>query len=227
MPEIRKTRKLCHKCHKVYDKKLKTCKVCSSCHSITYCGQECQEEDWPRHRVNCVPVRLAIVNKLNGIIGLVASKNFKKGDVIYTETALIVDEGPDSMTSSRCHEKVKMLSDEQKKEFYKLKVKDEEYFSDLRMNYVNNYSHEHKILISNIYPFDKTKRVHCLFLHSCHLNRSFAPNARQSYSYSISIDESKPTAKVVAIKDIKKGKEIKIQFESNMNPYLNQIEQKE
>ena len=90
MPETLKNRKSCHKCHKVYDKKLKQCKVCSQCHSITYCGEECQEEDWPRHHDNCVPVRVAVVDKENGKKGLVASKNFKKGETIYTETALFL-----------------------------------------------------------------------------------------------------------------------------------------
>ena len=131
MPEILKRRKSCHKCHKVYDKKLKTCKVCSSCHSITYCGQECQEEDWPRHRDNCIPVRVAVVDKQTGARGLVASKNFKKGEIIYAETALIVDEGSGTITLS---EKIKMLSDEQKSQFYKLEVRDEKvrYCVDMR-----------------------------------------------------------------------------------------------
>ena len=113
MPEILKKRTFCHKCQKVYDKELKTCKVCSACHSITYCGEECQEEDWPRHHVNCVPVRVGVVDKENGKTGLVASMNFKEGETIYTETALMIDEtgGDDSRSFERyLKKKVKGLN---------------------------------------------------------------------------------------------------------------------
>ena len=204
MPETLKNRKSCHKCDKVYDKKLKQCKVCTPCHSITYCGKECQEEDWPRHRDNCVPVRVAVVDKENGKTGLVASKNFKKGETIYTETALIVNDTDDSppfesyekIFDRHVKKKVETLSEEQKSQFYKLKVP-----ADIRMLF-ESCSPEYKIFLSN-------GLGHLLFLHSSHLNQDFKgePNA---VWFRDDEDESEHSVKIVAIKDISKGEEIKI-----------------
>ena len=60
---------------------------CPRCHTISYCSKECQEEDWPRHKWNCIPV---MVTEIPGKgRGLVAAKNFKKGDLIFTDTASI------------------------------------------------------------------------------------------------------------------------------------------
>ena len=195
-------RKSCHKCNKLNTKKPNTntfvCMVCDRCHSITYCGQECQEEDWPRHQVNCVPVRVAMVDKENGITGLVASKNFKKWETIYTETALIENDMDDSRSFERnLKKKVKKLSEEQKSQFYKLKVS-----ADHEDLYGEEYSSECKIFMSNSYG-------NSLFLNTSQLNLCFKgePNADRFVDDE---DESKLSLKIVATKDISKGEEIKI-----------------
>ena len=87
MPEIKKSRKSCHKCGKIYDKKLKQVKVCRNCHAITYCGKECQEEDWPRHLDNCVPVLITDVGEMGR--GLIAAKDIKMGEQILIDTVAI------------------------------------------------------------------------------------------------------------------------------------------
>ena len=85
MPEVKTDKKSCFKCRKVYDKKLKTRKVCQ-CHAITYCGQECQVEDRPRHRDNCVPVMVTEVGEKGR--GLVAARDIKMGErILIASTA--------------------------------------------------------------------------------------------------------------------------------------------
>ena len=87
MPEQRRNaRKKCHKCKKVYDKDQKKCKVCK-CHSITYCGEECQREDWPRHIDNHVPVMVKEYGEKGQ--GLVAAKAIKMGELILTDQAVV------------------------------------------------------------------------------------------------------------------------------------------
>ena len=88
MPEIRKNAKSkCFKCKKVYDKNMVKCKVCKKCHSITYCSKECQVEDWPRHRENCIPVMVKEYGEKGR--GLVAAKNIKMGELILTDKAVV------------------------------------------------------------------------------------------------------------------------------------------
>ena len=85
MPEKRKNKtQKCHKCKKVYPKNMKQCKVCK-CHSVSYCGEECQREDWPRHRKNCIPVMVKEYGEKGK--GLVASKNIKRGELILIDKA--------------------------------------------------------------------------------------------------------------------------------------------
>ena len=87
MPEQRRNaRKKCRKCKKVYDKDQKKCKVCK-CHSITYCGEECQREDWPRHIDNHVPVMVKEYGDKGK--GLVAAKAIKMGELILTDKAVV------------------------------------------------------------------------------------------------------------------------------------------
>merc|ERR1712150_187137 len=98
-----------------------------------------------------------------------------------------------------------MLTEEQKSQFYKLKVLEKESLVNLKLVSVDvdAYSPELKIFTSNRY-------LKGLFLHSCHLNSSGLdetirkPNAGQTYSCM----EELPEIKITALKDISKGEEI-------------------
>ena len=79
-------RQECFKCKKTVtgDKKLWKC---GKCQAITYCGQECQVEDRPRHKWNCVPV---MVTEIEGMgRGLVAARKIKKGELIFIDKPMI------------------------------------------------------------------------------------------------------------------------------------------
>ena len=93
MPEIRKNAKSkCYKCKKVYGKNQQKCKVCK-CHSVSYCGEECQREDWPRHSENCIPVMVKDYGEKGQ--GLVAAKAIKMGELILTDKAVVSNDDID------------------------------------------------------------------------------------------------------------------------------------
>ena len=52
-----------------------------------YCSKECQEEDWPRHRDNCVPVIVKEYGEKGQ--GLVSAKDIKMGEQILTDKAIV------------------------------------------------------------------------------------------------------------------------------------------
>ena len=85
MPENLTDRNKCHKCHKTG--KLSKC---NQCHSITYCSQECQREDWPRHSDNCVPVMVKEYGEKGQ--GLVAARDIKMGELILSDKALVFND---------------------------------------------------------------------------------------------------------------------------------------
>ena len=93
--------------------------------------------------------------------------------------------------------KVKTLSEEQKSQFYKLRVP-----ADIRRLF-DDYSPEWKIFMSNSYG-------NSLFLHSSHLNKCCFLKGEPNFVQSEYFHESKYFIEIMAIKDISKGEEIKL-----------------
>ena len=93
MPEFyaepMKDRKCCSVCKKTAKEKgKKVLLTCVKCHAITYCGVECQREDWERHEWNCVPV---MVTEIPGKgRGLVAATDIEKGELIFQDKPAII-----------------------------------------------------------------------------------------------------------------------------------------
>ena len=83
MPETLTDRNKCHKCNKTGERKKDKLSKCATCHSITYCSKECQEEDWPCPRDNCVPVMVKEYGEKGQ--GLVSAKDIKMGEQILTD----------------------------------------------------------------------------------------------------------------------------------------------
>ena len=110
----------CYKCHKTVTGPGKTkLSKCARCHSITYCSRECQVKDWPRHREYCIPVMVTEINAKD--LGLVASKDFKKGEVLFKETAAITVQAPsDIVPLQELKDQIGKISEEQKTMFYQL-----------------------------------------------------------------------------------------------------------
>ena len=90
MPEELSDRTMCFRCGQT---EIKNLFKCNQCNSITYCDKVCQREDWGRHKDNCIPVMLTELKGKGR--GLVASRNIKVGEVIFTEAAAITWNPPD------------------------------------------------------------------------------------------------------------------------------------
>ena len=78
MPENLTNRNKCHKCNKTGETTKDKLPKCARCHSITYCSQECQQQDWGRHKPNCVPVMVKEYEEKGQ--GLVAARDIKMGE---------------------------------------------------------------------------------------------------------------------------------------------------
>ena len=93
MPEIFRDLLSCVVC----DKGGVGVKKCSKCFSVSYCGKDCQVADWARHKRLCDPVMVKDYGEKGR--GLVASKNFKAGDIIFKDTSIVSVIIPDKITT--------------------------------------------------------------------------------------------------------------------------------
>jgi len=205
MPEDVTDRRSCHKCHKTVTGKRKLSK-CSICHSITYCGQECQKKDWTRHSQFCIPV---MVTEIPGKgKGLVASKDFKKGQVLFQDTAAITIHAPcDIIPLKELKEQVSNMSEEQKTKFYQLTPKGCLNPAQLADAFRENCLQELDIFYSNCLDEETgaaDKRL--LFVSSSFLNHSCSPNVLLEGNNENS--DSFHEVNIIAIKDISKGEEV-------------------
>ena len=83
----RKTCSVCQMTAAAKEKGKKVLLTCIKCHAITYCGVECQSDDWARHEWNCVPVMVTEVQGRGR--GLVAARDIKKGELIFIDKPVI------------------------------------------------------------------------------------------------------------------------------------------
>ena len=218
MPELKKSERsrherMCHNCHKKYEKKSKW-KVCK-CHSITYCGPECQEEDWLRHKENCVPVMITEIPGKG--VGLVASKDFKAGEEIFTEYPLFESSGsfnntPELCLRELCEKICKMSADMKSKVIMLQKAREFPPFL-IRVGLQEKCLEELKRCFGHVRTLDDRL---VFFLNKIFINHSCAPNAFLTENLNKSIE-------LRAIKNISKGEEVSHcylhMFDSVMNKY--------
>ena len=203
MPEIIKDRKSCQTCKTSSDKKLSKC---AKCHAVSYCGQECQRKDWPRHSNFCFPVQISCIPRMR--LGLVAARNFKKGERIFVDRVTIsvsMTGHIDKQFVDALKEEMEKLSEEEKTLFYKLK-ETEMHDEDHQLCWVNNIGKEENCL-EELKIFLGNQIDARIYLKLSLMNHSCSPNATEGQT--INFDESKEI-EVRAIKDIAKGEEITI-----------------
>ena len=201
MPEDVTDRRCCHKCHTTVTGKKKLSK-CAQCHSITYCGRECQREDWPRHSLYCIPV---MVTEIPGKgKGLVASKDLKKGQVLFQETAAIVVHAPSLLVPlQELKDQISKMSEEQKNKFDQLKPRGFFRPDQLAAALTENCLHELDIFLSNAVSSMTNADKIALFPSNSLMNHSCAPNLIQLFT-----SDAEDVIEIRAIKDILKGEEV-------------------
>ena len=201
MPEIVTDRKCCQTCKKTGDKKLSKC---SKCHAVSYCGQECQRQDWPRHSYFCHPVQISCIPRMR--LGLVAARNFKKGERIFVDRPAVYVEmkgNIDKPLVDALKKEMENLSEEEKSLFYKLK-ETEMHDEDHHLCWVNNIGKEENYL-EELKIFLGNQNGGNLYLKWSLINHSCSPNATDDRMTDF--DETKEM-EVRAIKDIAKREEI-------------------
>ena len=215
MPENLTDRNRCHKCDKTGKRKKDKLSKCERCHAITYCSRECQVEDWPRHKKNCVPVMVTEVEEKGR--GLVAARDIKMGEEILIDNTVVSLEIPDrSLTwpltptiARSLKQQIEALPEEEVKQFYNLKTADNIVFSerDLKIARRENCLKELKIFRSNKVQDDNKE---LLFFNFALINHSCSPNAEHCLKLNEGEDQKIVERKfeLRAIKDISKGEEI-------------------
>ena len=195
--------------------------MCQECHSITYCGPECQREDWPRHIENCVPVMITEIPGKG--VGLVASKDFKAGQLILAETPVfrtLFNHNIRLTTRDFC-EKICKMSADMKSKTSKLMAKETPsgISQDIvQMGLRENCFEEIKICLFGLGFFADAEENLSFFYNKSFVNHSCSPNAS-----SYIVNNTELTAELRAIKDISKGEEVTScflsPFESVKNKY--------
>ena len=205
MPEDITDRRCCHKCNMTVTGKRKLSK-CARCHSITYCSRKCQVEDWPRHREFCIPVMVAEIPGKGK--GLVASKNFKRGQVLFKETPAISVHSPSSIIPlQELKDEVSKMSDEQKNKFYQLTPKGNFNRAQLASAFSENCLTELDIFFSNSLVANPVASEKHLFITPSFINHSCAPNV-QLEGHRDKDHDHQEVVVALAMKDISKGEEI-------------------
>ena len=121
MPEVYRDLMTCVVC----DKGGVSIKICAKCFSVSYCGRECQVADWARHKRLCDSVMVKNFGEKGR--GLVASKNFKVGDIIFKDISVASINVADEFDAVDCVEygkevyaQISTLSEVDQKTFFEL-----------------------------------------------------------------------------------------------------------
>ena len=222
--ESMKDRRTCFKCQLTVTGKKASLFTCNKCHAITYCGEECQRDDWNRHEWNCVPV---MVKEFPGKgRGIVAARDIKLGEIIFTDKPVItlamnaqgMPVDPEFMTSLR--EQIEILPKEAKLQFYKLKpgIQDNSF---LVSN--NNVESLNLFLNNSIHRLrkDENSTTALLYLNMALVNHSCVPNAAFSRACRPTerVDDQDLNNELIAIKDISKGDEITVCYIPDMKKH--------
>ena len=204
-------RQECYTCHKVVTGKQKLSK-CSICHAITYCSKECQVKDFKRHNWNCVPV---MVTEIPGKgRGLVASKDIKKGELVFNDKPVIEVNGASEVESLM--EKIENLPSEAKLQFNLLKGFGGESLESL-IAQKGNFGAIFEITVNNSRIVDDQNKAFSLYLNLALLNHSCAPNAYVGKLYEKDRNGNPNWIEIRANKDISKGEEVTFCYFGDLN----------
>ena len=203
MLEIRKEKYICSVCDGPRARFM-----CGRCHAVDYCSKDCQVKDLKRHKMVCAPAEMKAVD--NRTRGIFATKDFKMGDLIFkVEADMCLKPGADPLFPGRdyieIHKQRHMQADLQ--------------FTHMKGGggtYLNSWNFT--VLTHN---------KHCLFPLLCQFRHKCSSNATTNV-----VTDNQFLREVRAIKDIKKGEEVTINYfftfpkKNELFPYLVKEERK-
>ena len=214
MPEKYSDLLTCAKCGKDGNKK------CSKCFSVSYCSRQCQVSDWPRHKGLCMPVMVRDLGDKGR--GLVASRDFKAGDLIFEENTIVKDVSDNlqfvskniSLYGKRIVTQLSKLSESTQKDFLNLtrkqKVMDDESIIP------EEYRIAFAIYVNNSIAGN-------LFLDLSLINHSCVPNTMW---WMKSEQSQQEIQELRAIREIKAGEELTASYLDTSNVFLKDKQEK-
>ena len=94
--ELEDDQDLCSYCQKVFEVLTK----CTACRKVCYCEKACQKKHWKEHKFECKSLPYKIGQSPDVGRFLEASRDVQKGEVLWTESPLVV--GPVPVTPPVC-----------------------------------------------------------------------------------------------------------------------------
>ena len=85
---------------------------------VTYCSLKCQKKDWSRHKRLCMPVMIEETRDKGK--GLIASKNFKMGDLIFKEKAVSTIRSKGKEAAMEILSQLNQMTEDERSDFYNL-----------------------------------------------------------------------------------------------------------
>jgi len=215
MPELYRDLLTCVVCDKGGD----CIKQCAKCFSVAYCGRECQVGDWARHKRLCVPVMVKDFGEKGR--GLVASRDFKIGDIIMKDKAVVTSSAevdmypPDVMDcGNNISWQLLQLPDDIRAEYFQLSPSklvfnkfEDPLFKSIPIPAVSKLA---------VAIFLNNRIGNKIYLSLSLINHSCDPNAGWQNT-----DESYENEELRATRDIKKGEEITSSYLSNFEALTN------
>jgi len=183
MLEIRKEKYICSVCDRPRARFM-----CGRCHAVDYCSKDCQVKDLKRHKMVCAPAVMEAVDRRTR--GIFATKDLKMGDLIFkVEADMCLKPGADLLLPRRddieIHKQRHMQADLQ--------------FTHMKGGggtYLNSWNFT--VLTHN---------KHCLFPLLCQFRHRCSSNATTNM-----VTDNHYIREVRAIKNIKKGEEITLNY---------------
>ena len=224
MPEIYRDLLTCVKC----DQKGGSIKKCAKCFSVSYCGRECQVADWARHKRLCDPVMIKDFGEKGR--GLVASRDFKIGDLIMKDKAVVLSKitnedlnkneiGTFLCLGEEIRGQISQQTDEVKGDFLKLSP-------SIKILKLLDFLDKNKILPGPLKQavaiFINNRIGGKMYLKLALINHSCDPNVDWWF-----IDENEGSAELRANKDIKMGEEITASYISSLDILIENKQQRQ
>lgn len=195
MPETARDGVTCVSCCSPGDKK------CTACHSVTYCSLKCQKRDWSRHKRLCMPVMIE-ETKIKGR-GLIASRNFKMGDLIFKERAVATIRSQGKEAGLEILSQLNQMTADERNDFYNLTRGSAAAECSVGSDFERHLNEVLSKFNNNAMFSGAGQETGSMFLCYALINHSCSPNVFMDQTWG-----KETTGELRALRDIKRGEEI-------------------